>query len=344
MQLRTFLAKDMRTALSDVRAQMGPDAVIIASEKAKGGGVMVRAALDQPEEPVPDEVPQDTAPQPSDSDSSPYRQALIRRLRGGKEAAVSRRRFDRGELLALFARHRLPEALAHTLAEDSAKTGISDMTLALAAAIDARMAAAPITFPSARSLLLVGANGAGKTAVAAKLAAHARLAGRPVMLIATDVSGAGAVARLKEFADHLDAGVATANNAIVLTQLIEDAGAHGTLAIVDTAGFDPRQPKAATAFAALAKIENLEPMGVISALGDSEEVGEIATALAQIGATRLIITGADLSRRAGALMSAAMAPGQRLAAVTRSPFVAGGLETPTSLSLARLLIDCGSAQ
>ena len=343
MQLRTFLAKDMRTALSDVRAQMGPDAVIIASEKAKGGGVMVRAALDQPEEIAPAETQDEAAPQPSDPDS-PYRQALIRRLRGGKEAAVSRRRFDRGELLTLFARHRLPEALAHTLAEESAKTGVSDMTLALAAAIDARMAAAPIMFPSSKSLLLVGPNGAGKTAVAAKLAAHARLVGRPVMLIATDVSGAGAVARLREFADHLDAGVATAENAIVLTQLIEEASAHGTLAIIDTAGFDPRQPKAATAFAALAKIENLEPVGVVSALGDAEEVGEIAAATAQVGATRLIVTGADLSRRAGALMAAAMAPGQRLAAVTRSPFVAGGLETPTSLSLARLLVDCGSAQ
>ena len=48
MQLRTFLAKDMKEALATVRADMGPDAVIIASEKSKTGGVMVRAAIDTP--------------------------------------------------------------------------------------------------------------------------------------------------------------------------------------------------------------------------------------------------------------------------------------------------------
>ena len=52
MQLRTFLAKDMRAALADVRSAMGPEAVIVASQSAKGGGVMVRAALEEPEPPL----------------------------------------------------------------------------------------------------------------------------------------------------------------------------------------------------------------------------------------------------------------------------------------------------
>ena len=51
MQLRTFLAKDMKAALASVRAEMGPEAVIVGSERAKGGGVMVRAALEEPETP-----------------------------------------------------------------------------------------------------------------------------------------------------------------------------------------------------------------------------------------------------------------------------------------------------
>jgi len=49
MQLRTFLAKNMREALANVRTEMGPEAVIVASERAKGGGIMVRAALDTEE-------------------------------------------------------------------------------------------------------------------------------------------------------------------------------------------------------------------------------------------------------------------------------------------------------
>ncbi|MDE2182343.1 MAG: hypothetical protein KGJ78_04920 [Alphaproteobacteria bacterium] len=340
MQLRTFLAGDMKAALAEVRAEMGPDAVIIASERAKGGGVIVRAALDKMEAPEQ----QEPSEGPTDFETT-YRDALVRRLRDGKPAAhPTRRRFDRAELLGALARHRLPDTLAHMLAEESAKTGLSDMTLALAAAIDARLTPAPIQFASAAALLVVGPNGAGKTAVAAKLAAHAKLAGRAVMLIAGDVAGAGAVARLKEFADHLDAGIATADSAVAIAPMIAQAATHGTLAVIDTAGFDPRQPKAAAAFSALMQLDGVEALGVASALCDSEEISEIAAALAQSGATRLVITGADLARRAGALAAAALTPGQRLAYITRSPFVAGGLEALTSLGLARLLVEAGSAQ
>jgi len=339
MQLRTFLAKDMKEALAEVRAEMGPDAVIVASQSAKGGGVMVRAALDESE---PFAQPADTASAasitPPDVDAA-FHDTLIRRLREKKSELPGRRRFDRAELLASFARNRLPEGLAHALAEAAAKTGLGDMTLALAAAIDQRMISAPVDFANAKAILLAGPNGAGKTAVAAKLGAHARLAGRTVTLVAHDVAGAGAVARLKDFADHLDATIVTAESAFALASTVDGLVRQGTLAIVDTAGFDPRQPKAAAAFSALAQIEPVEIIAVISALTDSEEAAEITAALAKIGAARLIITAADLTRRMGAIASAAMAADMAVAFVTRSPFVAGELETLTPLALARLLVE-----
>ncbi|MDE2134821.1 MAG: hypothetical protein KGJ49_09500 [Alphaproteobacteria bacterium] len=333
MQLRTFLAKDMKAALVNVRAEMGPEAVIVGSERTKGGGVMVRAALEAVETPAPE------TGEPANAFDAEYRNTLIRRLREKPAAKPGRRRFDRSELLASFARHRLPDALGHMLAEASAKTNLSDMTLALAAAIDARMKSAPIDFVEAKAFLLMGPNGVGKTAVAAKLAAHAKLAGRNVTLIAADVAGAGAVARLNAFAEHLDAAIVTADSAFVLATTTGDAVAQGTLAIIDTAGFDPRQPKIAAVYAALSKIESVEAVGVLSALSDAEEAAEIASALSRIGAERLIVTAVDLARRAGALAAAAMTSGVRLAYITRSPFVAGGLETLTALALSRLLSE-----
>jgi flagellar biosynthesis protein FlhF len=338
MQLRTFLAKDMREALADVRTAMGPEAVIVASQAAKGGGVIVRAALEQPE-PLPESV-QETphAPQTEDVDAL-FQQSMIRRLRDKKTALPGRKKFDRTELIASFARNRLPEALGHALAEAAAKTGLTDMTLALAAAIDQKMDTSPVDYPNAKAILLCGPGGAGKTAVAAKLGAHARLAGRNVRLVAHDVTGAGAVARLKEFADHLDAQVVTAESAMALAAAVVGAGRDGALAIIDTAGFDPRQAKAATAFQALAAIEPVETIGVISCLTDSEEASEIAAALAKIGAGRLILTQADMTRRYGALAAAAMVPDLAVGFVTRSPYVAGDLETLTPLALARLLTE-----
>jgi len=336
MQLRTFLAKDMKAVLANVRQEMGPEAVIVASERAKSGGVMVRAALDHCDAPVIDERPAQSATV-ADFDVD-YRNALVRRLRQAPGSKPGRRRFNRGELLASFARHRLPDALAHALADEAAKTNLADMTLALASAIDARMKPGPIDFAKAKAFLLVGPNGAGKTACAAKLAAHAKLAGRAVLLIAGDCSGAGAVERLNAFAEHLDAEIATAESAFVISSMASAAVAQRVLAIIDTAGFDPRQPKAAAAFAALTKIENVETIGVVSALTDGEEVLEIASALARLGATRLIVTAADLARRAGALAAAAMTH-IAIAHVTHSPFVAGGLDSLTPLALARLLAE-----
>ena len=333
MQLRTFLAKDMKAALASVRAEMGPEAVIVGSERTKGG-VMVRAALEELEAPsLAEEIGE-----PVNDFDADYRNTLIRRLRE-KPAASGRRRFDRSELLSSFARHRLPDALGHALAEASAKTNVSDMTLALAAAIDARMKSTPIDFANAKAFMVVGPNGVGKTAVAAKLAAHAKLAGRNVTLIAGDVAGAGAVARLNAFAEHLDASIVTADSAFVLASTTGDAVAQGALAIVDTAGFDPRQPKIAAVYAALAKIESVEAIGVLSALTDAEEAAEIASAMAHMGVARLIVTAVDLTRRAGALAAAAMTPGVGLAHITRSPFVASGLETLTPLALSRLLAE-----
>ena len=351
MKLKTFLAKDMREALANVRAEMGPEAVIVASERAKGGGIVVRAALDEPEP----ETQEEPKHQPANEDCAPpgfetsYRDGLIRRLRVPASGARRQSRtFDRSELLAILWRHRAPDTLAHELAEAAEKSALTDMTLALASALDKRTRTAPVDLTASAAFLLCGPPGAGKTATAAKIAAHARLAGRCVRLVALDATGAGAVARLETFAHHLGAEIVVADSAARLEKQVADAIAQNVLAIADTAGFDPRHAKARTAFSALARIESVQTVGVLSATADAEETVEVARALVTLGATRMIVTCLDLTRRAGALLAASV-QGAPLAHISRSPFVAGGLDTLTPLSLARLLIeseraDAGSTQ
>jgi len=346
MKLRTFLAKDMKEALASVRAEMGPEAVIVGSERAKGGGVMVRAAVDQPNtdqadtaEPQSHETAANDSFAPQDFEAR-YREGLVRRLRGPQPVKRDARNFNRAGLLTLLGAHRAPDALSHELAEAAEKSRLSDMTLALAFALDKRMRIAPIDVTKANAIMLAGPNGAGKTAVAAKIAAHARLAGRAVTLIAADPEGAGAVARLETFASHLGAKTVVAQNAQVLADAIAGAIGEKTLAVVDTAGFDPRGGKARAAFSALAKIDGVEAIGVVSASGDAEEISEIASALGTF-TNRVVVTGLDLTHRLGALAAAAT-QGAALAHITRSPFVAGGLETLTPISLARALVEAGT--
>lgn len=346
MQLRTFIARDMRDALGQVRSEMGPDAVIVASQRAKGGGIMVRAAFDAPEADVAEETllaeaaAQETI-QFAGTFEQIFHEGLIRRLRHepARNPQNAARNFNRAELLTLLRSHRTPEALAHQLAEAAEKSGMSDMTLALASALDRRMRPAPLAVDQSGALLLVGPSGVGKTAVAAKIAAHACLAGRSVKLIAADTAGAGAVERLESFAKHVGAEAVTAGTAeAVAAQL---AAAENMLVVVDTAGFDPRNPKARTAFAALARLPEMEAIGVVSAVNDAEEISEIAAALTTLGAKRLVVTALDATRRLGALLAAAT-QNAGLAHVTRSPYVSGGLETLTPLSLSRLLIEANT--
>jgi flagellar biosynthesis protein FlhF len=351
MKLRTFLAKDMREALSSVRAEMGPEAVIVASERAKGGGIVVRAALDEPESeraaPANDTMP--AADAGASGFEASYREGLIKRLRAPADGSTRQtRNFDRAELLSILGGHRAPDRLAHELAEAAEKSSLNDMTLALASALDKRMQVNPLDLADCPALLLCGPPGAGKTATAAKIAAHAGLMGRRVQLIAADPTGAGAVARLETFANHLGAELFVAESAAQLEKRVAESDSQGTLAIIDTAGFDPRQAKSRTAFSALAHIDALQTIAVLSAAMDAEETSEVARALVTLGATRMIVTCLDLARRAGAVLSAAVR-GAPLAHVCRSPFVAGGLETLTPLSLSRLLIEseraeAGSAQ
>ncbi|HEY7978866.1 MAG TPA: hypothetical protein VID67_11760 [Rhizomicrobium sp.] len=345
MRLRTFLAKDMREALANVRSEMGDDAVIIASEKAKGGGIMVRAALDEPEaveralmpdEPVTELEKAIEAPASLEDN---FRGDLMKRLRGVPQSPQAPKApFSRAELLTVLRGHRLPDGLAHDFAKTAENSGLKDMTLALASALDRRMKTQPLDISKTAALLLVGPNGAGKTAIAAKIAAHARLSHRHVLFVATDVEGAGALARLEAFAGHLRLKVEIAETAEALSKIITQCRDDNALVIIDTAGFDPRNPRARTAFSALAMIDGVEALGVVSACGDAEETVEIASALQMLGAQRLIVTQLDMARRFGALAAAACS-GLGLAHITRSPFVAGGLETLTPLSLARTLLE-----
>ena len=348
MKLRTFLARDMREALANVRSEMGDDAVIVASEKTKGGGIMVRAALDEPEaveraltpdEPVT-EIEKALEAPASLEDS--FRGDLMKRLRGAPQSAkTAASPFSRAQLLTVLRGHRLPDNLAHDFAKTAENSGLKDMTLALASALDRRMKTQPLDISKTAALLLVGPNGAGKTAIAAKIAAHARLSHRHVLFVATDVEGAGALARLEAFAGHLRLKVEIAETAEALTKIAAQCREDNALAIIDTAGFDLRNPRARTAFSALAMIEGVEALGVVSACGDAEETVELISGLQMLGAQRLIVTQMDMARRFGALIAASCS-GLGLAHITRSPFVAGGLETLTPLSLARTLLEAAT--
>ena len=211
-------------------------------------------------------------------------------------------------LAAALKYHRLPERLADSMVRDAADWLDRDMEDVLACVLAARICIVPVDLEKARGILLVGPSGAGKTAVAAKLAYAAALAGR-------EVERAGAADGLALFR----------------------TGTHppGRLTIMEAEGFNPTNARARSAFAALGEIEGVETIGVISALGDAEDVSETMLSLRF---RRVIVTGLDRTRRLGATV-AAITGTARLAHVTAGPRADDPLETLSAPALAKLLLD-----
>jgi flagellar biosynthesis protein FlhF len=344
MRLRTFLAKDMKEALAAMRAELGEESVIVASEKLKDGSVLLRAGIEETGAPAgaaEEAFPRD-AREPEggishhSSFDARYRESLLARLRGAGAGPPHRAMpFDRARLLEILRAHRTPAPLAQSIVEDAQKSGLPDMILALASALDRSMCSEAVNSADRGAIMLVGPPGAGKTAVAAKLAAQYCLAGSPVLLAATDMDSAGQVARLEGFATCLNLPVLRAPEPGTLCAALREARSTGALLIADTGGCDPRAALSRE-FLALTSVGNMDIVGVVSAASDAEEAGETAAALAKLGASRLVVTGLDLARRKGALIGLALS-GLAITRVTSSPYLADGLETLTPMALSRMV-------
>jgi len=346
MQLRTFLAKDMKDALSAMRAELGEEAIIVASEKMKDGTTLLRAGIEGTQNTAAasaEEIGRPTADASlavgaSHSFDARYREALVMRLRVPRSDDLRHPRpFDRGHLIGALHAHRTPDALGKAIVDAAEESGIPDLTLALAAALDRFMQAGPTAANDAAGTILLGLPGVGKTAVAAKLAAHHRLTGKHVVLAATDTQTAGQMARLEDFAVCLEVPLVVASTPEILSEEVYQARRTGEFLIVDGAGCDPRGPLSPELVRFLA-VGRLQIAGVASAACDAEEASDLARALGKLGATKLIVTGLDLARRKGALVALACS-GLGLEQVTASPYLADGFETLTSLTLSRTLLE-----
>jgi flagellar biosynthesis protein FlhF len=214
----------------------------------------------------------------------------------------------RAALGSALKRHRLPELLAAQLLREAAKFPEVSADAALALALDGRMTSAPIDFEKARGILLVGAGGSGKSAVATKIMHAAQLLGRKCELVRAD----GGLALYRSRTPQA-----------------------GLLTVMEADGFNPLNARAASAFSALGDIEGVETIGVVSALSDAEDVSDL---IAAFRFRRVIVTNMDRTRRLGATL-AAITSGARLAHVTHGPRPEDALEILAPGALAALLLE-----
>ncbi len=312
MRLKSYTAPSMAEAMHMVRQELGDDAIIVSTQRAAGGkGVRITAALE-----------------PTDVDEAINE--MLAEIGRNPAAEVVRE---------ALVEHGVPSRLIERLVNAVQTGGIDDPILACAAALEAAFAFAPLPDHGApRPFMLVGPPGNGKSMVAAKLAARSALKNRRVGVITADNIRAGATAQLSAFTRILQIELVAVRGPESLQRAVEGCLGRYDIVFVDSPGINPFLQTDLEYLTALIEAANVEPILVLAAGGDPAEASEIGEAFASVGATRLLATRLDTTRRLGSIMAAADAAPLMFCDVSASPHVVNGVMAVNAGIMARMLL------
>lgn len=295
-----------------VREELGEEAIIVSTQRAAGGkGVRITAALE------PTDVEEALGEMLAEAMRTPAAEVVRDHLN----------------------EHGVPARLVDRLVNVVQSGGIADAQQACAHALESAFAFAPLPDHGApRPFMLVGPPGTGKSMVVAKLAARSALRNRRVGVITTDNIRAGATEQLAAFTRILEIDLIPARGPETLRRAVEQTYGHFDIVFIDSPGLNPFKLTDMEYLAALTEAGNCEPILVMAAGGDPTEAAEIAESFVQAGATRLLATRLDTTRRLGAIISAADAGPLMFCDISATPHVVNGVAAITAIAMARMII------
>jgi flagellar biosynthesis protein FlhF len=331
MKMQRYLAKDMRQALAKIRAEQGPDAVILSTQRTPDG-VVVCAAVDFEFSPEPGTVP--TATQVA-ADDAPVRAAVpipppnesmrseidsvgeeirgLRRLLEIQVAALAWNDYTRRQPL----KARVLEDLTNVgLCREIALDVVSELPDGLDADRASRLPLAHLarrvltttspTLHHGGRLALVGANGVGKTTTLAKFATRWVMEHGPrdVALVTTDRDRFGSHEQLLSLGRLLGVPAFITESPAELDGLLERLRER-RLVLIDTPGLNPRSERFTEELGGLrAASADIEIALVLAA---SAQAGSLEEAVARFAALRpahCVLTKVDEATSLGGAISA----------------------------------------
>ncbi|MDR1209406.1 MAG: hypothetical protein LBK41_03690 [Clostridiales bacterium] len=366
MRIRKFEGYDEKQIYRDIRDELGPDAVILSTKKAKPAGLFATLRKQKVEVTAAYEerLAEAAAPPPPDSERriehlnrelNEARAELDRALRyadslrGGYRDAVISKFYD-----TLTARGVSPGAARELLDELDAASDTGELSIpfvmkvVMSKIVQTIGPPAPVETYAAKTgeplvVMFVGSTGVGKTTTIAKLTADFILnKGLRVGLITADTYRIAAVDQLKTYADILGIEVGVAYTAAELSELIETMKPGRDIILVDTAG-RPHKNRAnmAELKAMAAAAPGALTLLVLSLATQREDMESITRAYGEICDYRLVFTKADETERLGSILDICRATGKRVAYITNGQSVPDDIKVISPDAAAKSLLGLG---
>ncbi len=343
MRIRTFMADTMAEAMSLVREELGPDAIIISTNAGKRGrGAEVRAAIEQVEQTEPVGGVFDV----EDKLRAKLFAEMEHELKGLKQLRNDMRvasptvqqplepNYREADIVRLLKYHRFSPLAAKPLFDAAKKSQANELGQAMGSALENTLALDPLPLAPSQPLMLVGPAGVGKTIAIAKLLARSLVNGAKPQCLTTDTVRAGALEQLGHFCSLMGETMVACDSPEKLALQTNNGPC-----LIDSPGVNPYRSAEMRDLKSFIQASNAEPVLVLAAGQDSEELSEVALSFAQLGVRRVIFTRLDAAQRLGSLFSAAFKAHLSIAHLGLSPYVADGFKTLTHADLGQLLAD-----
>lgn len=328
MRLKKYLVNDMSEAIPLIRADLGPDAIILHTEKVRPGllgllrrpRLQVMAAIDTDLRDFPQPMPAvDSTIQAMQQELTVLKTTLaqVNQTRHSSEKAEYatnldnwyRRLLDEG-VFAPLARQ-----IVNTVADELSHWAIDNPNILnehLRWQLGRRLPVStslPSPSNQGQVFFIVGPTGVGKTTTLAKLAATLAQTSR-IKLITTDTFRVGAILQITTFAEVLGIPVEVAYTPQQLALLVEQNRLHQDLILIDTPG---RSPRANEQIADLADYLTAVPDKIVhlalSAGAKNEDMQQTVEVFSIMSPDGLIFTKVDETVSLGAAFSLACQTG-----------------------------------
>ena len=363
MKIKRFTGRDMREAMRQVREALGPDAVILETERedgivaisaamdydpaayeaAQAKSAAVEAALqhrvDCTDEDAPEPVPTNAEPELAETTEVAAMREELSAMRGLLESQLSRLIWDRhtryNPANAQVMRNLSTLGVSPDMVQDLVggvdyPQDTNPWSASLKLLVEKIEVAAEDVICEGGTYAIVGPTGAGKTTSIAKLAARYAQQGRVenMALITTDTYRIAAREQLETFGRIIGVPVYSAGDAESLGATLR-ALADKKLVLIDTAGMGQRDLRLARELACLTETgEDIKVLLALPANVQTESLQEIVDAFRIARPAGCILTKMDEATSLGGAFSVLIRSGLSL------NYVANGQRVPEDLHLA----------